>query len=91
MLRYHAKRAGLSDEAYIRHLIMGRIPREQPPVAYYEFLRELHAIGNRMNQIAARANATGFFLAEEYAARADELHEQILKIRAAVEQPERTI
>ena len=51
-------------------------------------MRELHAIGNRMNQIAARANATGFFLAEEYAANVRELNAALLKIQAAVVLPE---
>jgi len=88
-LRSNASRTGLSDEAFIRQLITGYVPKEQPPADYYGMMRELNAIGNRMNQIAARANATGFFLADEYAKNVRELNQSILGIQAAVTLPER--
>lgn len=59
-------RSGYSADGYIRSLIMGSVPREPPPIEYRQMINELRAIGNAMNQIAARANATGFFLVEEY-------------------------
>lgn len=52
-------------------------------------MRELNAIGNSMNQIAARANATGFFLVDEYASYVHEFREAVLAIQRAVTQPER--
>ena len=79
----------MGQGAYLRSLINGNSPRQAPPVDYYSMTRQLYAIGNLMNQIAARANATGFFLVKEYDDYVSELHNQILKIRAAVEQPER--
>ena len=87
-LKKSVKKTGLSQETYIRTLLDGYTPKEQPPPDYYSMMRELHAIGNRMNQIAARANATGFFLAEEYAANVRELNAALLKIQAAVVLPE---
>lgn len=87
--RHNVKKSGLAQGAYLRSLIKGCSPRQPPPADYYGMTRQLYAIGNRINQIAARANATGFFLADEYAACVKELHDQITKIRAAVEQPER--
>ena len=39
--------------------------------------------------IAARANATGFFLKEDYALNYRRLMEKVLEIQAAVTQPER--
>ena len=84
------RKTGLSREAYIRQLMNGYTPKEMPPLDYHGMMRELHAIGNRMNQIAARANATGFFLAEDYARDVAELKAAILKIQAAVTLPERT-
>lgn len=51
-------------------------------------MRELNAIGNSINQIAARANATGFFLAEEYAMYMQEFRRAALAIQRAVTQPE---
>ena len=52
-------------------------------------MKELRAIGNRINQIAARANAIGFIDAELYERYVRELHEAILRIQAAVVLPER--
>ena len=49
-------------------------------------MRELNAIGNSINQIAARA--TGFFLAEEYAMYMQEFRRAALAIQRAVTQPE---
>lgn len=74
----------------LRQLMNGFAPKEMPPPDYYSMMRELHAIGNRMNQIAARANATGFFLAEDYARDVAELRAAILKIQSAVTLPEKT-
>ena len=83
------KKSGLSQEAYLRTLIKGRVPREPPPADYYAMMKELRAIGNRINQIAARANAIGFINAEQYEKDAHELHEAVLRIQAAVVLPER--
>lgn len=90
-LRNDAKRTGLSDERYIRSLILGYAPKEQPSADYFGMMRELNAIGNSINQIAARANTTGFFLAKEYEKYNVDLHKAILRIEAAVMLPERTI
>lgn len=88
-LKKQVERSGWSQEAYIRSLIMGYVPREPPPADYYSMIKELRAIGNRMNQIAVRANATGFFLAEEYEQNARRLFADILKIREAVVLPDK--
>lgn len=83
------KKTGLSQETYIRTVLANHVPREAPNADYYGMMRELNAIGNRMNQIAARANATGFFLAEEYAANYEWLKNRVLEIQAAVTLPEK--
>jgi hypothetical protein len=83
------KKSGLPQEAYLRALIKGRVPREPPPADYYAMMKELHAIGNRINQIAARANAIGFIDAGQYEKDARELREAILWIQAAVVLPKR--
>ena len=80
---------GLSQETYIRRLIEGYVPKELPPIDYHAMMRELNAIGNSMNQIAARANATGFFLVDEYASYVYEFRKTVLEIQRAVTQPER--
>lgn len=89
LLKRNAKKCGLSVARYLRFLIRGYVPKEQPSADYKKLIRELHAIGNSMNQIAARANATGFFLKEEYAKNAQELKAAILDIQKAVLLPEK--
>lgn len=56
-LKKNAKAAGMKMEPYMRDLIMGYEVKPHPPEAYKEFLRELSAIGNNINQIAHVANA----------------------------------
>ena len=46
------KKSGLSREAYLRHLVNGLEPQDAPPPDYYAMMRELHGIGNNLNQIA---------------------------------------
>lgn len=87
-LKKCVKKTGLSQETYIRTLLDGYVPKELPPPDYHGMMRELNAIGNSINQIAARANATGFFLAEEYAVYMQEFHHAVLAIQKAVTQPE---
>jgi len=81
------KKTGLSRETYLRQLITGYAPKELPPPDYHAMMRELNAIGNSINQIAARANATGFFLAEDYARYMDEFRRVALDIQRAVTLP----
>ena len=49
------KKSGLNREAYLRQLISGVVPRDAPPPDYYSMMRELHKIGNNLNQIAQKA------------------------------------
>lgn len=49
--------SGLSREAYLRKLISGVVPREAPPPDFFAMVRELHYIGNNLNQIATKAHA----------------------------------
>ncbi|KAI5805252.1 Relaxase/Mobilization nuclease domain-containing protein [Pyronema omphalodes] len=67
----------LSREAYIRMLINGYVPKELPPLDYYTVMRELHAIGNNLNQLAAKANATGHFDRLVFQQEADRLRESV--------------
>lgn len=58
-LKKNVKKTGLSQETYIRTLLDGYAPKELPPPDYHSMMRELNAIGNSINQIAARANGRG--------------------------------
>lgn len=89
VLKAKVKRCGYSQEAYLRSLINGYAPKEKPPPDYMAMMRELHAIGNNIRQIAARANATGFFMKDEYATYWNELKSAMLRFQAEVTSPEK--
>jgi len=55
-LRKLVKKSGLSQEVYIRHLIDGVVPNDMPPPDYFSMMKELHGIGNNLNQIAQKAH-----------------------------------
>ncbi len=91
VLTGNAKRSGLSRESYIRSLLNGYVPKEKPGTDFFALTRELHAIGNRMNQIAVKANALGLIDAAGYTENAAELRELTQKIYEAVMLPERMV
>lgn len=43
--------SGYSRERYIRSLISGVVPKEKPPIEYYQLIREFNAVGNNLNQL----------------------------------------
>lgn len=88
-LHTSAKKAGLSQESYLRTLINGYMPKELPPPDYFSMMRELHAIGNNLNQIAAKANATGHIDKTVFQFEANRLRKAVLDIQAAVTLPEK--
>jgi len=83
------KKSGLSKEAYIRHLVSGVVPAEKPPADYYTMTRELHAIGNNLNQLARHAHAAGSVDADRYDRNVAKLDEAIQIITEAVTSPRR--
>ena len=89
MLNEKARKAGIKREAYLRFLINGYVPKEVPPPDYFTMMRELHAIGNNIHQVAARANATGFFMKDEYAQYIEDFKSAVYRIQAAVTFPEK--
>ena len=54
------KKSGRSKEAFLREMVKGYRLCEKPDPEFYKMMRELSAIGNRINQLAAKANALGF-------------------------------
>ena len=65
-LKALVKRSGLSQEAYIRHLFNGVIPNDAPSPDYFSMMKELHAIGNNLNQIASKAHRLNVIDVQEY-------------------------
>ncbi|KUO76670.1 MAG: mobilization protein [Clostridia bacterium BRH_c25] len=88
-LKKQVKKTGLSQESYLRTLINGYAPKELPPPDYYAMMKELHAIGNNLNQIAAKANATGHIDRRVFQYEANWLRKAVLDIQTAVTAPER--
>ncbi len=88
-LAKQVKKSGLSQEAFIRTLINGYAPKELPPPDYFSMMRELHAIGSNLNQIAAKANATGNIDKTVFQYEANRLRKAVLDIQAAVTSPEK--
>lgn len=87
-LQKHAKQSGLSREAYLRSLINGFVPKTLPPLDYYTMLRELHAIGNNLNQLAVKAHVTGHLDHASFQREADALRCVVQQIQEAVTSPE---
>lgn len=54
------RKSGLTREVFLRAMISGYQLHEKPDDEFYKVMRELSAIGNRVNQLAAKANALGF-------------------------------
>lgn len=54
------KRSGRSKEALLRAMVKGYRLCEKPDPEFYQIMRELSAIGNRINQLAVKANALDF-------------------------------
>ena len=84
ILNKRVKKSRLSREAYLRHLIDGVVPQDSPPPDYYSMMRELHGIGNNLNQIAAKAHTLNALDVQRYDENCRKLDEAIKTITAAV-------
>ena len=80
-LEKKAKKACLSEAGLIRLLVKGYEPKEKPDERFYDVMRELSAIGNNINQLAAQANTLGFVDAPKLKKEAERWH----KFQADVE------
>lgn len=87
-LMKQVEKTKLSREAYIRALIKGYTPKEMPPIDYFIMMRELHAIGNNLNQLAAKAHVTGHLDRGVFQQEADQLRSVVQQIQQAVTAPE---
>ena len=88
-LNKRVKKSRLSREAYLRHLISGVVPREAPSPDYFGMMRELHGIGNNLNQIAQKAHTLNVMDVQRYDAACRQLENAICSITEAVILPEK--
>lgn len=84
------KKSGLNREAYLRQLIQGVVPRDAPPPDYYSMMRELHKIGNNLNQIAQKAHVLQVVDVQRYDKEMRKFEETVRRITEAVVLPEKT-
>ena len=89
-LQKKAKKACLSEGALIRLLLKGYSPREQPDERFYDVMRELSAIGNNINQLAAKANSLGFVDAVQLSKEAERWHKFQADIEREFLRPEKS-
>ena len=82
-----ARRCNLTRSAYLRHLINGMVPKEAPPTDYYRMMREIHAIGNNLNQLVHRAHCTGELDAVRIEVAIKELRQAIQSITKEIIEP----
>lgn len=83
------KKSGLNREAYLRQLINGLVPRNAPPPDYYSMMRELHQIGNNLNQIAQKAHVLNAIDVQRYDREVRKFRQAVEQITEAVVLPER--
>jgi len=86
-LNKHVKKSGLSRESYLRHIISGLVPTDVPPPDYYSMMRELHAIGTNLNQIAQKVHVLNVIDVKRYDENAGALNKAIIEIANAVMLP----
>ena len=82
------KRSGLNREAYLRQVITGVVPRDAPPPDYYSMMRELHQIGNSLNQISQKAQVLNVIDAQKYDEAVKKFNATVNQITEAVVLPE---
>ena len=68
------RKSGRSKEAFLREMVRGYQLCEKPDSEFYKMMRELSAIGNRINQLAVKANALGFIDTQKLNSELDRLH-----------------
>ena len=83
-LTERAKECGYSREAYIRSLLHSRVPRPMPPPDYHAMMRELHGIGNNLNQIAQKAHVLNVVDVARYDTALRQFIEAVARIETAV-------
>ena len=82
ILKENAKKCGLNESSYLKNLIIGYKPKEQPTEKMFEIINQLKYVGINLNQIARKANSLGLVDAPFYkkvCSKWNELSEQIKK------------
>lgn len=87
MLTEKSRKTGKNKSEYLRELICSSCPVEAPPKKFYDAVRELNKIGVNINQVAARANASGYVSDDDIAylkKTAEEVFDRLSEIKKIV-------
>lgn len=88
-LERKVKQSGLSREAYLRQIIKGLVPKNTPPPDYYLMMKELHKIGNNLNQIAQKAHVLNVVDVQQYDKTVRHFEQTVRVITEAVVLPDK--
>lgn len=88
-LERKVKQSGLSREAYLRQIIQGKIPKNAPPPDYYSMMKELHKIGNNLNQLALKAHVLNVVDVQRYDKAVRHFEQTVRVITEAVILPDK--
>lgn len=88
-LERKVKQSGLSREAYLRQIIKGLVPKNTPPPDYYSMMKELHKIGNNLNQIAQKAHVLNVVDVQRYDKAVRHFEQTVRVITEAVILPDK--
>lgn len=88
-LERKVKQSGLSREAYLRQIIKGIVPKNTPPPDYYLMMKELHKIGNNLNQIAQKAHVLNVVDVQRYDKAVRHFEQTVRVITEAVILPDK--
>lgn len=87
MLCLKSSKCSRNKSEYLRELICGSCPVEAPPKKFYDAVNELNKIGVNINQVAARANASGYVSEQDIAflkETANEVFDRLTEIKKIV-------
>ena len=84
LLQKKADKACLSEAGLIRMLVSGYEPRQQPDESFYDLTRQLSAVGNSLNQIAAKVHSLGYIDEVRYEEEVKRLHALQAELEEAV-------
>lgn len=88
-LKINVQKSGLSQEAFLRKVLNGFQVKAFPPLEFRELIRQICAIGNSLNQIAAKANSLHMLDADKYQQNYRQLLNVLLSIQKKCEEPEK--
>ncbi len=75
-----ARKAGMSNGGFVRHIVSGVEIKEAPPADFYALMREVKRVGSNLNQLLQLANSKGLLDVPAIRKSLDEIHntEQML-------------